>query len=101
MGPPDPEPPQKFFEKGPKSQKIVDFDYIFQTFRTFFGTFRGSGLGDPKLLSGDFFETFRGFGVLGSVNGGRDPNYRGQNPQTGKREGFRGQEVPPPQKRAF
>ena len=27
----------------------------------------------PKLLLGDFFETFRGFGVLGSVGGRGDP----------------------------
>ena len=28
--------------------------------------------GGPKLLSGDFFETFRVFGVFGSVDGGGD-----------------------------
>ena len=42
-------------------------------FRTFFGIFWGSGVGGPKLLSGDFSETFRGLGVLGSVDGRRDP----------------------------
>ena len=42
------------------------------TFRTFFGLFRGPGSGGPKLISGDFFETFRVFGVLGSVDGGGD-----------------------------
>ena len=48
-------------EKSRKSLKI--------TFRTFFWLFRGPGSGGPKLLSGDFFETFRVFGVLGSVDG--------------------------------
>ena len=36
--------------------------------------FGGSGVRGPELLSGDFFETFRGFGVLGSVVGRGDPS---------------------------
>ena len=47
------------------------------TFRTFFWElFGGSGVRGPELLSGDFFETFRGFGVLGSVDDRGDPNPR-------------------------
>ena len=46
-----------------KSKKIVlKFDY-FLDFSVFFSElFGGPGSGGPKLPSGDFFETFRGFG---------------------------------------
>ena len=74
LGPPDPRPP-KSSEKGPKSQKIVDFDYFSDfsdSFRNFSGV-RGRGSQTPF---GRLFETFLGFGVLGSVAGGRDPNRR-------------------------
>ena len=63
-------------EKSPKSQENSCFSDFFLTFRTFFGLFGGPGSGGPKLLSGDFFETFRVFGVLGSVDGGGDLNVR-------------------------
>ena len=47
----------------------------FLDFLDFFWTCSGSGIaGGPKLLSGDFFETFRVFGVLDSVDGGGDLN---------------------------
>ena len=72
LGPPDPDP-RKVPQKARKVKKKLILT-LFRTFRTFFGTFRGSGSGGPKLLSGDFFETFRGFGFLGSVDGRRDPN---------------------------
>ena len=61
FGTPDPGPPK---------------NQLFLTFRTFFRTFCGSGVGDPKLLSGDFFENLGGFGDLGSVDGRRDPKLR-------------------------
>ena len=65
---PDPEKVQKKSEK-----KIVDFQ-TFLDFSDFFWLFQGPGSGGPKLLSGHFFETFRFFGVLGSVDGGGDCN---------------------------
>ena len=37
---------------------------------------QGPETGDPKLPSGDFLETFRGFGVLGSVDGRGDLKHR-------------------------
>ena len=36
--------------------------------------FWGSGVGGSQTPLARLFETFRGFGVLGSVDGGRDPN---------------------------
>ena len=46
-------------------EKIVDFN-CFLDLSDFIETVWGSevGGGGPKLLSGDFFESFRGFGVL-------------------------------------
>ena len=38
--------------------------------------FGGPGSGGLKLPLRRFFETFRGFGVFGSVDGRRDPNSR-------------------------
>ena len=70
--PPIPDPEK--VKKGSKSQDNSLFSDFCLTFRTFFGLFRGPGSGGPKLLSGDLFETFRVFGVLGSVDGGGDLN---------------------------
>ena len=56
----------------PKSWK--NFRFYFSGFVS--ELFGGPGSGGPKHLSGDFFETFRGSRVLGSVDGGRDPNPR-------------------------
>ena len=69
MGPPTPDP-RKVPKKVQKVKKKVDFDYFS---RTFFGTFRGSGVGGSQTPLGRLFETFRGFGFWGSVDGGRDP----------------------------
>ena len=73
LGPPDPGPP-KSSEKSPKSPKNSQNQLFFFDFSDLFRNFLGvRGQGGPKLLSGDFFETFRGFRVLGSVDGRRDP----------------------------
>ena len=56
-------PGHKAQKKVRKVQNIVDFDYFLDSldfFQLFFG---GPGSGGPKLLSGDSFETFRGFGL--------------------------------------
>ena len=61
------------FRKSPKSPKKR---VVFKTSQNFFRNFsgvRGGGLPNSIVL-GDFFETFRGFGVLGSVDGQRDPD---------------------------
>ena len=71
-GPLTPDPP-KCSRKSPRSQEnswIWQFSWLFGLFWELFG---GSGVRGPELLSGDFFETFRGFGVLGSVDGRGDP----------------------------
>ena len=68
---PDPGP-RKSPKKVRKVKEIVDFQTFSWLFELFFGLFRGPGSGGPKLLSGDFFETFRVFGVLDSVGGGGD-----------------------------
>ena len=70
LGPPDPGP-QKVRKKVRKVKKIVDFQRLFDLFFDFFGV---RGRGGPKLLSGDFFETFRVFGVWGSADGKGDLN---------------------------
>ena len=57
----DPQPPDP--QKVPKKEST-----IFWTFRTFFGTFWGFGVGGSQTPFGDFSETFRGFVVLGSVD---------------------------------
>ena len=64
--------PEKFRTKS-ESPKTSQNQLFFGLFRTFSELFGGFGSGGPKLPSGDFLETFRGFGVLGSVDGGRDP----------------------------
>ena len=71
FGTPRPRTPKKS-QKGPRSQENSWFSEFFLTSRTFLGLFRGPGSGGPKLLSGDFFETFRVFRVFGSVDGGGD-----------------------------
>ena len=63
--------PEKIKKKVRKVKKIVDF----QTFSWLFGLFQGPEWGGPKLLSGDFFETFRVFGVLDSVDSRGDLNF--------------------------
>ena len=76
--PPTPDPPKvpkKVPKKVRKVRKIVKINYFFDfsdLFRNFLGV---RGRGGPKLLSGDSFGTFRGFGVLGSVDGRRDPKH--------------------------
>ena len=73
----DPPPTPESSEKSPKSPKIVNMNYSW-TFRNFLRNFSGSRVGGgPKLLSGDFFETFRGFGVLGSVGRGFEKGLAG------------------------
>ena len=67
--------PQKSSKKVRKVQKVVDFNY-FLDFSDFFGNLLGVP-GGPGDLSGDFLETFCGFGVLGSVDGRGDPKNRG------------------------
>ena len=56
--------------KPEKSQKSLPRGVCFGLFSDFFG----SGVGGSQTpLGGHFFETFRVFGVLGSVDGGGDP----------------------------
>ena len=83
LAPPRPRTPKKS-KKSPKSQEKRRFSDNFLTFRTFFGLFRGPGSGGPKLLSGDFCETFRVFGVFGSVDGGGNLNAMHPNPSLTK-----------------
>ena len=64
--------------QSPKSPEKLK-STTFLTFRPSFWLFRGLGSGGPKLLAGDFFGTFRGLEVLGSVDGGGDPKTTRQN----------------------
>ena len=75
---PDPGPPkssEKKVRKVKKKESISHF-FIFSLFCRFFfcsELFGGPVSAGPKLLSGDFFDTFRGFGVSVSVDGRGDP----------------------------
>ena len=66
-----PRTPKKVPKKVRKVQKKLILT-IFWTFRTFLGTFWGSG-GVPETSRETFLETFWGFGVLGSVEAGKTP----------------------------
>ena len=66
FGTPQPRTPEKFRQKVRKVRKN-------QLFLSFRGTFWGSGVWGSQTPLGRLFETFRGFGILGSVDGGRDP----------------------------
>ena len=72
-GPPALDPP-KTSKKSLKSQEIDKINYFLDFSDVVLEVFGGSGVGGPEVLSGDFFETFRGFGILGSVDGRGDPN---------------------------
>ena len=58
FGTPRPRTPKKFRKKVGKVQKNSQNRLFFGLFRPFSELFGGSGSGGPKLLSGDFFETF-------------------------------------------
>ena len=68
LGPPDPGP-RKSPKKVRKVKKKSENQLFSWHFLDFFGV---RGRGGPNSSSGDFFETFRVFGVFGSVDGGGD-----------------------------
>ena len=65
---PRPWTPKKFQKKSEKSRKEFILT-IFGLFRLFSELFRGWGRGIASSSRETFFETFGGFGVLGSVPG--------------------------------
>ena len=73
--PPTPDP-EKVKKKSEKSRERLKINY-FLDFSNFLLTFSGSGVRGSQTPLGRFFETFRVFGVLGSVDGGGDLNLSG------------------------
>ena len=74
--PPTPDPPKvpKQVRSEQKSRGNNWFKLFSRLFRLVLELLGCPGSGGPELLSRDFFETFRGLGVLGSVDGRGDPN---------------------------